>query len=665
MGLGDIVSTVLTRYKADTSDQKAAIRSLRGEQKKAAQEQLAEMDRENKGIDSQIAMYSKIAVGIGAAVGAYKVAQAAANAYLEDVRLESAAAGINIDRLRAATHGLVETDHLLAFAGKAKSGMWKLNEQQMETVLKGAMALRKTLGVELQPTIEALTEALTKGSSRALKEFGISANGPQEALRQLGLVAARAGSDVTMAGDSWIKANTAMADGVDDLKGAFGSLVVELAPVTSALGSAVGLVADLIGGLKKIGYLKFISQPLATVANAVTPGWNDNLLDKAKAMKRPGWTEMGASWRPDPRDTMAAVDAAARAQAEDAQAQTQARDDQRLAFNKWTNAVKQTFGDLGEDFVEGLVELTAEQKKRNETAKRAAETAAREYQKTIEAAAGGLNAFLQQQADAFASAGQGLAGGAQAAFKQQQGFKPVDEQIGNAATINAALAEAQTAADKLLGVAQNLNAEHEAATDRRQSMISAIFGSPEEFNGALMAAQQLGAAFDIMGQAGAAAVDAWITGQGSMGKSFAMAAAEGLRALAKQAAVHALMEAALGLASLALGPIGGVSAGAHFAAAAAFGGVAIAAGVGAKAIGSSTGQWSKPAAAPSAGSSGSAPNVLGKGGASSEGARGGDVVVLLGRDFLGLTDLEQRDLVRKAVREGQQGGGTTGNIERR
>lgn len=56
---------------------------------------------------------------------------------------------------------------------------------------------------------------------------------------------------------------------------------------------------------------------------------------------------------------------------------------------------------------------------------------------------------------------------------------------------------------------------------------------------------------------------------------------EALKALGKQFAVQAIGEGAAGIASLALGPVGGISAAAHFAAAAGYGAAAVAAGVGA------------------------------------------------------------------------------------
>src|SRR3990167_275561 len=175
MGLGDLTSKVLISVKADTSQAKSELRSLRGVEKQAATERLRELEQQNAGIDKSIAMWAKAGLAIGGLALAYKGLSSAAKAYMEDQRLTAAAAGANIDRLRKATMGLVEQDHLLAFAGKAMHGVWKLNQQEMEVVLRGAMALRKTMGVELQPTVEKLTEAVAKGSTRALKEFGIEA----------------------------------------------------------------------------------------------------------------------------------------------------------------------------------------------------------------------------------------------------------------------------------------------------------------------------------------------------------------------------------------------------------------------------------------------------------------------------------------------------------
>lgn len=87
------------------------------------------------------------------------------------------------------------------------------------------------------------------------------------------------------------------------------------------------------------------------------------------------------------------------------------------------------------------------------------------------------------------------------------------------------------------------------------------------------------------------------------GDAVASGIRDALKAIGKQFAVQALGEAASGLASLALGPIGGISAGAHFAAAAGFAAAAVAAGVGSALVGRSVAQETSPTPVASSGNS--------------------------------------------------------------
>ncbi len=96
----------------------------------------------------------------------------------------------------------------------------------------------------------------------------------------------------------------------------------------------------------------------------------------------------------------------------------------------------------------------------------------------------------------------------------------------------------------------------------------------------------VGSTAGAMTQAAGKSLAAAISGTSAQRQSIRQITHDTLASLAEQATVRALFEAAEGLASLALGPIGGVSAGAHFAAAAAFGAVGVSAGLGARAIGS-------------------------------------------------------------------------------
>lgn len=73
MGLFDISQRVVTFYKADTSDHKAKIRELSGEQKKLAKEQLDALEKQNKNVQSNINAIGKLAAGfagVGVAITA-------------------------------------------------------------------------------------------------------------------------------------------------------------------------------------------------------------------------------------------------------------------------------------------------------------------------------------------------------------------------------------------------------------------------------------------------------------------------------------------------------------------------------------------------------------------------------------------------------------------
>jgi hypothetical protein len=309
MGLDQIVKTLIL-VKSDTSQAKAEIRSLRGAEKTAAMERLAELEKTNKGIEGQIARLAKIGAVIGGSVAAFKIAQVAAKNYLEDVRLQSAAAGANVEALSKATLGLVENDNLLAFAGKAQAGVWKLNQQEMETVLRGASALRKTMGVELQPTVEAFTEAVAKGNTRALKEFGIEATDKIGLLKEMDKAWKSVGGSAGLAGDEFERSQVSLADSIDDLSSAFGELVVALAPVISGLASAVGLINDAIAGWRMLfgGKSPWQSQLEAGIARANTDSDQQIASARGAALANEGVARLGMWARGNPGQAKALLD---------------------------------------------------------------------------------------------------------------------------------------------------------------------------------------------------------------------------------------------------------------------------------------------------------------------------------------------------------------------
>jgi hypothetical protein len=592
MGLAETVRALIS-VKADTSQAKAEIKGLRATERDAAVSRLKELEDTNRGIDRQIAMFGKLTMGIGAIVGVAAIAKKAMGDYLEDVRLESAAAGTNIEALRKATSGLVAEDNLLAFAGKTANGVWKLNQAEMERVLQGAMALRKTMGTELTPTVDALTEAITKGNTRALKEFGIEAKSKEDVLRALDERYASLGGNVKMAGDEMVKADTSMKDAVDDLSGSLGELALALTPVIGLLASATSLITDSIEGWK-----------------ILFRGGNTSLIS------------------PEMQGQALDIEIA-----------------EKLAFFEKQNA-----------------EMDAKYARliRNKDATRPFDTYAREA------------------SDRAKLRGKGKRGGGgyQLNFAEAEGVIYGDTDYGS---VSALMAEQAMMTDssglerdtigmdnesvkgdlirsKTKAIRELTDAMDQLKTQDFGKELASIFGATTSIDVQAEAVGALAASYSVLADAGGDAYEALVTGSMSATEAMKKALANGLLAMGRDFFVRALGETAMGIASLALGPIGGPSAGQHFAAAAAFGGAAAAAGVAARAMGAGSG-GGKGASA-SAGTGGSRAPSLGM-----SGGGGGDVnrnvTVIIGDSFDNMTASERHMRMARAVKMGMNSTSST------
>jgi hypothetical protein len=151
----------------------------------------------------------------------------------------------------------------------------------------------------------------------------------------------------------------------------------------------------------------------------------------------------------------------------------------------------------------------------------------------------------------------------------------------------------------------------------QRNYLETIFGPIEQVNLYQESIETLGSVFSAFSDAVGAGYEALVTGAEPLGQAFKKAAAASLLATGKTSAIDALRETALGFGSLALGPIGGVSAAGHFKAAALHAGVAVAAGVAASALGAGGG-----------GSTGG--GTGGGGGSGGAGGRGGTEIVNAG-----------------------------------
>jgi hypothetical protein len=159
-----------------------------------------------------------------------------------------------------------------------------------------------------------------------------------------------------------------------------------------------------------------------------------------------------------------------------------------------------------------------------------------------------------------------------------------------------AVAAAREALDELAG----------APGIRAQSLLESAFGPVEEFDFYKQGFETLGQTFAGFSDAVAGGYEAIVTGQGSVSAAFKRIFADSMLVIGKASVVSALHETALGFGKLALGPLGGVSATAHFKAAAMHGVVAVAAGAAASALGAGSG--STAGGATTGGAGGGRPN---------------------------------------------------------
>jgi hypothetical protein len=612
MSLNEIVGKALLRVKMDTTQAKSELKSLRGAEAQAARARLTEAEQYNRGIDKQIAMYGKLLGVVGAGVAAYKIAQTSANAYMEDLRLRSAAAGANIDALRTATIGLIEEDKLLAFAGKAQAGVWKLNQQELESVLKGATALRKTMGVDLTETIDKLTESLAKGSTRALKDFGIEAKDKQDAIRKMDELFASLHGNVGLAGDAMTRSGIQIKDAFGDMQEALGELTMSLAPFVSELAKAISLIAE---GVRAIAENK---------KNAVD-STNGGFLNETGAWVKGVWGsiyDIGPSFGSG--DELWGYDKSLMggAKAEMALLQKQLGGG---GPNAAEMMLRSRFGNL---MFSGDGSATAQ---RNA-----------EFWKLLN----GLKASR-------GGAGGRGAGGIDVLDLEARGFRDnpgdamLDDMIGDWAAERAAqerwLKEQKEKLPKF-GV-------DEPEKSDQTKYLEKMIGTPAEIDAVTESLKLATTAFDGLTTAVTAGFDAWITGQGSVVSAFNNAIGEMMRSLAKQMLVESLKHTAMGFGMLAFpDPTSKVSAGAHFKAAGLFAGVAVAAGVAAKGIGAATGQWSHA----SAGSGSSSPSRT----ISNNSAGSGDgntTIVYVGAEWAAMSKIEQANGIRNAIRLGKRG----------
>ncbi len=263
MGLSDVVSSVLTRYKADTTQHRREIKKLRGEQKKQAKEQLENLEKQNEGIDKNIEKWGKVAGAIGVATGAILTAKDAFREFQRDARIQSAAFGADIGKLRQATQGLVDDQRLLELASAGLNTEFRLSQKELEEVSRFMLVLRKQ-GNDTEEVFQEVKKAIAETNAEGLKKFGVQVEASAGTLEGFQAIMAEVSKqnkefagDLSLAGDEAEKLAVRVGNAWRQLKVSLGSsindIVLFIDMIDRALKDRPLLVRFLMGGGSALG----------------------------------------------------------------------------------------------------------------------------------------------------------------------------------------------------------------------------------------------------------------------------------------------------------------------------------------------------------------------------------------------------------------------------
>lgn len=521
----DVTSKILSVFKADTSDMRAKLKELQGDEKKLAEQRLKGIEDTNRSLQSYIGVLAKV----GVALGVLKLGFEGAAISIEQTRLKTAASGTDFDKLDKAFDGLIDRTTEYQFAARLHQSALRVTQSD---TLNAANAIRgmHRAGIDLTEATQRVTDALTKGESTALREYGIVVDEAKYATDKFGnrmdeqtkrtLIAHDALQQLTdkyghfdgaqeTTGEKLESTQQKVQRSVEDLKKAFGDLVISLQPAIAGLAQVVDGLTKVVDAANSIGSNKYFR------AFAGLSTFDSIQVQLENELTRQQGKNFGALAGHGISDQ----------------------------FNKAAEAYAQRQADAT---ISALLALTASlakpPKPKGPTKPGAFHPA-------------GIGSF--DSADTF-----GLTGIAtNTSLGVAADSRSLDE-FGN---------------DALAGKTEALLKEvQDAEAARKQSFLESIFGKPEEFN----AYKEL---FDGLTNGVSSAYEAIVTGSEPAGKAFKKAIAEQMLAIGKSEAVLAIKEGAWALGDLAIGNIPGASA--HALSAAEHAAAAVAAGVAAHELG--------------------------------------------------------------------------------
>lgn len=615
MGLLDIRQTVLTEYRADTKQMKAALKDLSGEEKKLAEQRLADAERQNKSIEESNKRWATAGKVIGAVGAAAGIAYVSLKAHAQESRLAAAAAGADIDRLAKASGGLQTRMQLLEFAAKAQHGAFKLNNEQMETAQKAIRALTQA-GYDQAEVTQKVTDAIVKLEGDGLKDFGIrvreSKTDTEKFTAVMDALAGSAGAvdeSGNAAGESIARAGVKFEDAFDSIKVSIGSMVAEMGPLIEAAAELAGVAAKL--------------------TNKIAQGWSH-------------LGAMGATALGD-RDALKKYNLTWDEQAGDYYLNSGLDQYRRHGGTTLGYAFGQASGNLGRqgagELLGGFQQLGADLLGMGRGAL---------------GAAGNVRFSSRRGGSKGAAAPDPFAG-----YSDFQGFGEIagtglDDRLSQGKADFAAFTAAAAAAgdamrEKAAGIdrinlafadAQQALLEYEAK--QQQTFLEGTFGKLEDFN-------LYANAFQTLTGAVGSSLEAWITGSKGAGDAFKEFLADAVKGLAVQMGIEALKHGAYAIGSAAFGNFAGAAT--HAKAALAFAGGSALAAVAARELGQSTGQWAGPAGG---GAAAAAPSVRGSsaGSGSSEPTR----IIVYADAFAEDSERGRREQAKKIVKRAMGSG---------
>jgi hypothetical protein len=250
-GSNVIKNDVITTYKADVVHHKNQLHSLAASEKRFAEEAEASAKKRSEawkqmGKDTAIAF-----AGVASAVAIAKAGIAAAR---EETRLSSGAAGVDLDRLGKAFDGLRTRTELMTIAQAGARGAWKLNTAQLEQVVGGMRALEKQ-GFDTVDITNKITDALKKGKTEGLDDFGISLKATGDTtkdleafLRAMNAEVNEVGGEFAMAGDEAARAGVIMENAFERVKVKIGEVALTVIGLTEDIAR---MAARAFGGERK------------------------------------------------------------------------------------------------------------------------------------------------------------------------------------------------------------------------------------------------------------------------------------------------------------------------------------------------------------------------------------------------------------------------------